>query len=414
MDLFDDLPEPTSTPTFPNNSSSSQQLENSLEVSISSTKTIAATSIESNISSQDGRHDGQMFIDEISGNKKLKRSISSTSNDDEDVLKRKKFAKDVYSFRGYYAERKGEREEMQDAHTIVDNFNSLVDSQSKLSLFAVFDGHGGCNASKYSASHLHKIIAQKFPTSEENFEKDIRKCFVESFKKLDDDFLQEARRKRPSWKDGTTAVVVVAVDSVLYIGNIGDSKAVVCRYDSTLKKMVALPLTTDHSPTLYEERMRIQKAGGHVRDGRVMGILEVSRSIGDGPFKQHGVTCLPDVKRCSLTPQDRFILIACDGLWKRFEDDSAIEFINKILNDDKIEGTDMKDVDCIKMELAANRLANEAVRRLSADNVTILLVDIKHNNNNNNSKQKQHNNNNDSNDNDDKLNEKSDVNKSTL
>ena len=38
-----------------------------------------------------------------------------------------------------------------------------------------------------------------------------------------------------------------------------------------------------------------------------MGILEVSRSIGDGPYKNHGVTCLPDIKRCQLTSNDRWV-----------------------------------------------------------------------------------------------------------
>lgn len=38
-----------------------------------------------------------------------------------------------------------------------------------------------------------------------------------------------------------------------------------------------------------------------------MGVLEVSRSIGDGPYKNHGVTCLPDIKRCQLTSSDRYI-----------------------------------------------------------------------------------------------------------
>ena len=41
------------------------------------------------------------------------------------------------------------------------------------------------------------------------------------------------------------------------------------------------------------------------REGRVMGVLEVSRSIGDGSFKKHGVSCVPDVRRCQLTKDDR-------------------------------------------------------------------------------------------------------------
>jgi len=36
-----------------------------------------------------------------------------------------------------------------------------------------------------------------------------------------------------------------------------------------------------------------------------MGVLEVSRSIGDGAFKMHGVSSTPDVKKCQLTADDR-------------------------------------------------------------------------------------------------------------
>ena len=40
-------------------------------------------------------------------------------------------------------------------------------------------------------------------------------------------------------------------------------------------------------------------------DGRVLGILEVSRAFGDGSLKKHGVICLPDIKRCQLTNNDK-------------------------------------------------------------------------------------------------------------
>lgn len=45
------------------------------------------------------------------------------------------------------------------------------------------------------------------------------------------------------------------------------------------------------------------------RDGRVMGILEVARSIGDGRFKHCGVTCIPEVKRCTLTKNDKYVTL---------------------------------------------------------------------------------------------------------
>ena len=44
-----------------------------------------------------------------------------------------------------------------------------------------------------------------------------------------------------------------------------------------------------------------------------------------------------------------------------------------------IQGTDVTSVDDFRYETACSRLANEAVLRLSADNVTVLLISIKPN-----------------------------------
>ncbi|CAL1527263.1 unnamed protein product [Lymnaea stagnalis] len=287
----------------------------------------------------------------------------------------------AFSLKGYVADRQGEREDMQDAHVVIDDFHlniaGLHESIHRLALYAVFDGHGGVRASRFASQHLHNNLRDKFPKGDiTHVEKEIKKIFIEAFKKTDEDFLKEATRNKPSWKDGTTAVVVLAVNDTLYIANLGDSKAVLCRYKDVEQKCVGIPLTTDHSPSLYEERMRIQKAGGNVREGRVMGVLEVARSIGDGPYKNHGVTCIPDIKKCQLTEHDRYLMIACDGLWKSYSIDESIQYVNKILEDKSIQASGKRSEEDMKFDSVCSKLANSAVLRLSGDNVTVVVVAI--------------------------------------
>ncbi|KAJ8319994.1 hypothetical protein KUTeg_001581 [Tegillarca granosa] len=182
------------------------------------------------------------------------------------------------------------------------------------------------------------MVEQELLGNVESIEKDIKKVLTEVFKKTDEEFLKEASKNKPVWKDGTTATVVLVINDTLFVASLGDSQAFLCREKQELNKCLPIHLTTVHNPSLYDERIRIQKAGGSVKDGRVMGVLEVSRSIGDGQYKKHGVSCIPD--------------------------------------DKNIEGTDMKSCEDVKFETACSTLANEAVLRLSADNVTILLISL--------------------------------------
>ncbi|KAK6177626.1 hypothetical protein SNE40_015687 [Patella caerulea] len=295
--------------------------------------------------------------------------------DEKKIEESKTYKKHKYKLKGYVSAQKGEREEMQDAHVLLNDYTShipqLHPSISRLALYCVFDGHGGSRASRFASSQLHIVLRDTFPKGDvNNVEKEIRKTFIETFKSLDENFLHKASKNKPSWKDGTTAVSVLVINDTMYIANLGDSKAILCRYNKTSGKYTALPLTTDHSPSVYEERKRIQKAGGTVREGRVMGILEVSRSLGDGPYKNHGVSCLPDIKRCQLTDDDRYLMVACDGLWKSFTMEESIKFVNNILD----TGEDCNSA--TQFETACTKLTSEAVLRLSGDNVTVILTSI--------------------------------------
>lgn len=66
------------------------------------------------------------------------------------------------------------------------------------------------------------------------------------------------------------------------VAGVGDCRAVY--QGASAKKAVAL--TTDHRSKDREERNRIRAAGGFVRMGRLFGVLEPSRSVGDIDMKQ--------------------------------------------------------------------------------------------------------------------------------
>ncbi|XP_030600544.1 integrin-linked kinase-associated serine/threonine phosphatase 2C isoform X1 [Archocentrus centrarchus] len=360
MDLFDDLPEPTQT---------------------SGPVPAALTTPP-----QTTREEEEEEEEEEENRLKRKRDDADRKEEEEEKEEEvKKVCKEgLPVLRAYVAARRGEREEMQDAHVLLPDMSSclsaLPGNVSRVSYFAVFDGHGGARASRFAAENLHHILAKKFPRGDaENVDKLIKRCLLDTFKQTDEDFLKKASSQKPAWKDGSTATCVLVVDDMVYVANLGDSRAVLCRMEAAAdgqRRAVTLALSKEHNPTIYEERMRIQRAGGTVRDGRVLGVLEVSRSIGDGQYKRCGVISTPDLRRCQLTPNDRFVILACDGLFKVFSADEAVKFVLDVLQEESAEQRAGLMEGEQRFEAACQQLAGEAVRRGCADNVTVILVSI--------------------------------------
>jgi serine/threonine protein phosphatase PrpC len=120
---------------------------------------------------------------------------------------------------------------------------------------------------------------------------------------------------------------------VVFCANAGDSRAVLYSMGHKLIGMQVQPLTTDHKPSTSFEKQRIRAMNGRVQairnpQGKFIGPdrvwlkekespgLAMSRSIGDEIAHTIGVSENPEVFRFDLAPEDKFIVIASDGVWE--------------------------------------------------------------------------------------------------
>ena len=94
-------------------------------------------------------------------------------------------------------------------------------------------------------------------------------------------------------------------------------------------------MSEDHKPENAGELSRIQRAGGFVEDGRVNGMLALSRALGDFeyksnnniPKKDQAVSAFPDVRIEPMDAQTQFIILACDGIWDVKTSQEAVDFM---------------------------------------------------------------------------------------
>ena len=221
----------------------------------------------------------------------------------------------------------------QDRYFIFRNFVEGFDNI----FMGVCDGHGyyGNEISEYIKENLPMDLNRIIKTRKLDLNKDdLKEVVINTFLMENNSLLRN--KQIDSDLSGSTCVSVIYTPKKLIIANVGDSRCVLGSCTSKGEWKFE-NLSKDHNPSDKEEAERIKKHGGRIKpmtddDGNFIGPLRVymkdkelpglamTRSFGDYFASLAGTIAVPEIKEHILVPEDKFIILASDGLF---------EFINR-------------------------------------------------------------------------------------
>ena len=219
---------------------------------------------------------------------------------------------------------------------------------STMAAFCVFDGHGRCghHVSQEALHALHfelerapldEQIGAALPAVFEAVQAHLRLLAAQPEIQVD------AR------SSGACAVVAVLRGRRLTVAGVGDCRAVLATTSVTgLAK--AMDLSVDHKVDTPAERERIEATGAAVRTGvgttdsddyeppRVYHELgrpwlgpglQMSRVLGDLDAEGCGIIAKPDVVERTVQDDDRFLILASDGVWEFIDSAEAVQIVDQ-------------------------------------------------------------------------------------
>jgi len=261
-------------------------------------------------------------------------------------------------------ELKGRRPTMEDKTVIC----TVPDGAGVNAQFVgVYDGHGGQYAAEFVADTLHMNLQEGKPWKRG----DAKAALHEAFLKTDEELLE---KEDPS---GTCALVALLHESTLHVAHVGDCRAVLCSGDN----WEATRLTEDHKPDRADERSGIVAAGGdvvlvgcwRVTSSDLSVMMATSRALGDRAFKTGPhedaplISPVPEIMTRTLTPNDHFLITACDGVWDVMSDQEACDVVHECLKVNKHTPADT----------LARGLVEASYNKGSNDNISVAISVIR-------------------------------------
>lgn len=293
----------------------------------------------------------------------------------------------------------------QDSFLLIEKVLGLND----YSIYGVMDGHGtnGNHVSQFVSSE-----AQKFFSNESNY--NIPKDTIVTSQLIKEKleyrdyslikfFYKKMSQELPDAKfdvhfSGTTCVIVFMIDKKVICANTGDSRAILIKESNSLSMedkndndpfthYNTVYLSLDHKPENKEEKERIESLGGFVdqypEDGIKSGPyrvwikgetypgIAISRTLGDEVAESVGVIYNPDIITKEMNGNDRYFVIASDGVWEFLDNSRVMEIINPFYLQDDPEG-------------ACNAIISESTQwwekeDIVIDDITVIVVFLRNN-----------------------------------
>ena len=198
----------------------------------------------------------------------------------------------------------------------------------------VCDGHGdyGHSVSSYISKCLPNFLAD---TSDKNI--------ISSYNSLNRNLVENS--KIDCSISGTTCSSIILNPEKIISLNLGDSRTVLAKYERGV--YTAIDLSTDHKPNIGTEKKRILINGGRIKpyynektkkflgpdrvwlkDDDLPG-LAMTRSFGDTLAHSVGVIAEPEIKRYDFSGNEKFIIIASDGIWEYISSAECVNIVKE-------------------------------------------------------------------------------------
>ena len=366
------------------------QSENSNNININSdrdniiyhNKEINENNKESKKNNQRSLSQGSVDIlkkNEPTKDKELKQNIKKKkekSNENHIIIKK---IKDIlpYTHVGFNGEEP--KENNQDNYFIYKNFMGNKD----YIYMSVCDGHGveGHFVSNFIKEILPHDMSENLKntnilTETRKAHSIITQTFLIANEKLVDN------EEINSLFSGSTCVSVIYTPQKLIVPNIGDSRAVLGRLNKENGKIIGIDLSRDHKPTEKDEAKRIIENDGRIQpfieDGEFVGPervwikeeevpgLAMTRSFGDRVAATVGVMSEPEIKEFDFCEEDKFMIIASDGIWEFISSQECVNIINEFYEKNDLKGC----CEYLYQESSKRWLKEEEV----IDDTTLILI----------------------------------------
>ena len=238
----------------------------------------------------------------------------------------------------------------QDRYFIFRNFVEGFDNI----YMGVCDGHGyfGNEVSEYIKENLPMDLNRIIKTRKLDLNKDdLSEVIINTFVMENNSLLRN--KQIDSDLSGSTCISVIYTPQKLVIANLGDSRCVLGKNKNGNWEYENL--SRDHKPNIKEEADRIKKCGGRIRpmideDGCFIGPLRVymkdkdlpglamTRSFGDYFASIAGTISVPEIREHILMPEDKFFILASDGLFEYISSEEVGNIVKKYYEKNDVVG----------------------------------------------------------------------------
>nr|XP_040247043.2 disease resistance protein RGA5 [Aegilops tauschii subsp. strangulata] len=243
------------------------------------------------------------------------------------------------------------------ANNLMEDHCRVESSRTLGTCIGIFDGHGGPEAARFTADNLVRRLQFGARYSLRGMTDDIIR---EAFLDIEASFIELVSRQwlgKPTLAAvGTCCLVGIVHHRTLFVGNLGDSRAVLGKVGFG-GQITMEQLTNEHN--VRHESVRQELRARHPNDPDIVvpidnvwsvkGKIQVSRSIGDAylkhqqfnweplpsmfrlgePFSRPILSANPSIISRRFQPSDRFIIFASAGLWEFLSNEEAIEIVHR-------------------------------------------------------------------------------------